>query len=151
MLRILYQLFTAFLGTLGFSLIFHVGRKHTIWASVGGVIAWGVFLLCNEALGISVLPSTILSAASGQVYAEFMARLCKAPTTVFSIPAVVPLIPGSSLYYTMYAAVFRDWPGVKMYGMKTLEGTLGISVGLCLVSATLFVITKLARQRAMKK
>lgn len=150
-MRIIYQLFTAFLGTLGFSLIFHVGRKHTILASIGGTIAWGVFLLCNEALGVNVLLSTILSAASGQVYAEFMARLCKSPTTVFSIPAVVPLIPGSSLYYTMYAAVFRDWAGVKNFGMKTLEGTLGISIGLCLVSATLYVLTNLARNRAMKK
>lgn len=149
--RIIIQLLAAFFGTLGFSLIFHVGKAHTLWASFGGMLAWGVYLLCNEAFGINALLSTIISSASGQIFAEFMARICKAPTTVFSIPAVVPLIPGSSLYYTMYAAVFQDWAGVRFYGMKTLEGTLGISVGLCLVSATLYVITNIARQKAMRK
>ncbi len=145
------QLLSAFFGSLGFSLIFHVGRKHTLLAAVGGMLVWGVFLLCNMYFGMNVFLSTVISSAFGQVFSEFMARIFKTPTTVFYIPSVVPLIPGGSLYNTMYAAVFQNWSGVRHYGMMTLEGTLGISIGLCLISATLYVITKLARQKAMKK
>ena len=54
----LIQIFTGFLGSLGFSILFNIrGRK--LWvASLGGLISWTIFLLLEpvfqgEASGIS--------------------------------------------------------------------------------------------------
>ena len=150
MKEILFQLFTAFVGSLGFSLIFNVSKKHLLPASLGGLLSWGIYLLGVDSFGMSLMMATIVSAACSEVYAEILARVYKCPTTVFYIPAVVPLIPGGSLYNTMYAAVFRDWVGFRNYGFQTLQVTLGIAVGISFISGILYVAANHAMRKAQK-
>lgn len=145
--KIWVPLISSFVGSFGFGLIFNVERKHLVYVAFGGFLTWGMFLLCSDLFSLGVLLSTIFAAVSCQVYAEILARLFKAPTTVFFIPGIVPLIPGGSLYNTMYAAVFQNWAQVREYGMQTLLGTLGIAIGLSAVSGILFVIMGLKKQR----
>jgi len=146
---ILFQLVTAFFGSLGFSLIFNVGKRYLLPASVGGLLSWIVYLLCVNLLALDLMTGTIISAACCQIYAEIFARIMKCPTTVFYIPAVVPLIPGGSLYHTMYAAVYRNWDQFQSYGLQTLQVTLGIAVGISFVSGILYILTNTAKHRAM--
>lgn len=145
--RIIFQLIAAVVGTVGFSLIFNVGKKFLAAAAAGGFITWGSFLVCQEIFVLDVLLCAVLAAAIGQIYAEFMARIFKSPTTVFFIPAAVPLIPGGSLYNTMSAAVNRDWGLLRYRSMQTLMGTLGIAIGLSLVSAVLYVVNNYKKHK----
>lgn len=145
------QLITGFLGTLGFALIFNVGRKHIIQASLCGFFGCGIYLLCVEVLKIDVLFSNVIASAFCALYSELFARILKTPTTVLFIPGIIPLIPGGALYNTMYAAVFEDWALVKQHGMVTLQTALGVAVGYSLVSAILYVLMNLARRKAIKK
>ena len=45
----LIQLVTAFTGSLGFALLFHVRKEKLLLASLGGLLAWGVYLLMGLA------------------------------------------------------------------------------------------------------
>ena len=144
------QLITAFVGAFGFALIFNVKRELLITTAVAGFLGWGLYLLCSEVFGIGVLMSNVLASAFCQIYAEVTARICKTPTTVIYVPAVIPLLPGASLYNTMYSAVHSDWGQFKVYGSATLQTTLGIAIGLSFVSAILYIVTKIARKRATK-
>ena len=144
------QMIAGMLGSLGFSLLFNLGKKHLIPAALGGFIAWGVYLLCMSVSWMGVLLSTIAASLVSQIYSEVLARIYKAPTTVFAIPAVVPLIPGGSLYNTMYAAVMKDWTQFRYYGVQTLWGTLGIAIGLSFVSGILYIAVNHARNKASK-
>lgn len=144
------QLITAFFGALGFALIFNVNKKLLLAAAIAGFMGWGIYLLCSDVFRIGVLVSNILASAFCQIYAEVSARICKIPTTVIYVPAVIPLIPGGALYNTMYSAVHSDWNQFKAYGSATLQTTLGIAIGLSSVSAVLYIITKLARKKALK-
>ena len=143
---VMYQLFAALVGSLGFAMIFNVESRNLLPATLGGVLSWVVYLLCTELFELDAMVATIVSAACGEVYAEIMARVRKVPTTVFYIPAVVPLIPGGSLYNTMNAAVFQNWEACKSYGVQTLQATLGIAIGISFVSAVLYVVTKLSKR-----
>ncbi len=147
----LIQLVSAWVGSVGFALVFNVEKKCVIAASLGGLLIWGVFLLCDSLLSLGVFSSTVIAAASGQIYSEIMARIYKSPTTVFFIPGVVPLIPGGSLYRTMYAAVFQNWEQCRYYGIQTLLGTLGIAVGLSFVSGVLYILANRAKQKATRR
>ena len=42
--EIVMQLVTAFLGSLGFALLFHVRREKLLLASLGGLLSWGYIL-----------------------------------------------------------------------------------------------------------
>lgn len=150
MKEMIFQLISGTVGSLGFSLIFNVGKKHLFPAALGGLLSWAIYLLCNRLFCMDMLISTILASACSQIYAEILARIFKSPTTVFFIPAVVPLIPGGTLYNTMYSAVFQDWTNFRSYGVNTLLTTLGISIGLSFVSAVLYILAKISYKKAMK-
>ena len=76
-----------------------------------------------------------------------MARVKKAPSTVFYIPALGPLIPGGSLFYTMSCAVGGQWDGVGSFGSSTLYCALGIAVGMSLILSVDFTLRKLLQMK----
>lgn len=106
------QLLYAILGSIGFALIFNVKAKRLVTAGVGGLTCWGVYLLTMY-FSKSMFLSAFLSAVTCGLLGEVFARIFKAPTTIFMITAVITLIPGSSLYYTMQYAVLNDWDMCK--------------------------------------
>ena len=94
------QLVTAFTGSLGFAMLFHVRRQKLLLASLGGLLAWSVYLLMGRFSDQDVVRYFVASVVL-TVYAELMARRVKCPATLFLVTAAVPLIPGGSLYHTM--------------------------------------------------
>ncbi len=148
MKEVVIQLFAAFLGCVGFALLFNLRGKRIFEASVGGTLGWGIYLVCTM-IGLGIFMSSLLAAAFCQIFSEIMARIRKMPRTVFCIPAVVPLIPGSLLYYTMVAAASGNMNEVGEYGIKTLKFALGIAAGISFVSAISIIVKKTATQ--MKK
>ena len=138
------QLICAFIGSLGFALLFNTGKRHLLPASLGGMLGWGVYLLCMY-FNMNIFAASIITAAFCQLYSEIFARKLAAPTTVFCIPAVVPLIPGSALYYTLYYGVSGDGILCADYAFQTLKFTFGIAVGISFVSAAVLIFKKLRR------
>lgn len=128
------QILMAFGGSLGFGLIFHIRAKLLFPAAIGGLMAWCVNLIFVSRLGNAALAS-FFAAAFAAFYAEILARLMKAPSTLFFVPAVVPLIPGASLYYTVSSIVAQNWPQFRQYGAETTEYALSIAAGMCLAWA----------------
>lgn len=131
--QMIIQLIAATLGTFAFSMVFHLRKEFLGWAALGGFISWAVYLLMLNKAGQNLFISCLFSAICVAFYGEFMARKLKGPTTVFVIPGVLPLIPGSSLYYTMYYAVSTDWAMAKYYGFMMVQYMLAISIGISLV------------------
>ena len=134
MQTILLQLLTAFLGSLGFALLFGLHRQSLLPASLGGLLAWGVYLL-TEALLHSAFLAALIASVLSLLYAELMARLQKKPATLFVVPAIIPLVPGSSLYYAMSSAVRGEMGQARAYGSQTLLTALAIAAGISLVIA----------------
>ena len=131
-MKILLQLMMAFMGSMGFAVLFNIRKERILPASLGGLIEWGIYLLSAKYVAGVFVPGLIASAFSA-IYAEVLARCFKAPATVFFIPAIIPLIPGSSLYYTMSYAVQEEWGLAMEYGLATAQCALSIGVGISLV------------------
>ena len=141
--RIVLQLITAFTGSMGYALLFRLRAGLIPAASVGGMASWGVYLLsCHFLEGIFV-PS-FLASAFAALYAEILARLKKAPATIFYAPTVIPLIPGSSLFYTMQSAVQADWVSFEANGALTAQYALAIAAGMSFIWALCHIQRKLA-------
>ena len=84
----------------------------------------------------------LLAAAFALSYSEIMAKALKTPATLFVVPAIIPLVPGGSLYYTMSYAVQRDMANARVYGTRTLESALAIAAGISFVLAVRELRTK---------
>lgn len=70
-----------------------------------------------------------------------LARICKAPATIFIIIGCFPLVPGSGIYYTMLYAV----QGLNNMFIESFLETLGISFSIAfaiLISSTLIQVYK---------
>lgn len=144
------HLVTAGFGALGFSLIFNVRRELLPAAAFGGLLDWGIYMMAEWFFGNGVFLPSVVAAAFASIYAEAMARVEKSPATVFYIPALIPLIPGGSLYYTMSYAVLGQWDQVQSYGASTAYCALGIAVGMSLVLSVEFTFRKLTARNHEK-
>ena len=141
MIEIVSQLLSAFVGALGFALIFGMRKRYLFAASLGALLGWGVYLLTDSLLDSYFLPP-LFAAAFSVTYAELMARALKTPATLFVIPAIIPLVPGGSLFYTMSYAVHRDIENARLFGVRTAESALAIAAGISIVLAIRELRTK---------
>lgn len=142
----LLRLVAAVLGSLGFSLIFNVRGRQLIFTTLGGLIAWGSYLLL-EPTGLDVVPRYLIASILITIYAEVSARLRKTPATVFLVSAVIPLVPGSSLYATMVCAVHLDGANFIQQGLHTLLLAGAIASGIILVSTVMHAVHAFQRMR----
>ena len=87
-------------GTLGFGLMFDMHGRGVPLALLGSVISWLVCSLLMRA-GLHEPSCYLVASAASSFYAEILARVRKFPATSYLLCALVPLIPGAGIYYTM--------------------------------------------------
>lgn len=138
------QLLMALAGAFGFALIFQLKRRFLLTASLGGLLNWGVYLLTFHLSG-EIFISCFIAATAAALYCELTAYFMKAPVTLFLVPAVIPSIPGGSLYSTMRFAVKGDWQTAADFGLETLQYALAIAAGACLISILFGILKKIKR------
>lgn len=144
------QIITAFLGSLGFSVLFNIRRTKLLIAGLGGMLSWSVYLL----LGLCFDSDPIryfFAAIFVTVYAEIFARIKKTPTTSYLVPAFIPLIPGGALYNTMKFALHNDWQSFGDTAVYTIQLALALSAGIIVVASVMKMTHALYRFLFPKK
>jgi uncharacterized membrane protein YjjB (DUF3815 family) len=128
------QIIAGFVGSLGFGILFNIRGKRLIFAAVGGLISWGLFVVFNKAFSNEAI-CYFLVAAIVSLYAEISARFLKTPTTTFITTSLIPLIPGSSLYYTMNSAFIGGFETFVQKAIVTLQLAAALALGVILSAA----------------
>ncbi len=127
------QLAVAFFGSIGFALMLKIKGKQVFYAGIGALITWAIYLFAFTETGRN-FESNLLASIFVAIYAEIMARVNKAPATIFLTAAAVPLIPGGRLYYTMYGLVSEDQQMFVENGTAAIVTALAISLGFVAVA-----------------
>ncbi len=140
-------LVTGVVGTVGFSLIFSTRLRHIPYAALGGFISCLVYLLALKWGGLDAFWSNMLGAAAGAVYSHICATVRKAPRNIFLIACMIPLVPGSGLYYTMDYLISHDTATAMQYLSLTLQTAIGISAGFVFVTAFQHALDHLRHRR----
>lgn len=143
------QLVMAAIGAVAYGLVFHMERRYLPSAAVGGLLCWLVYLGSQRYFTGAFLPSLAASLVVA-LYAEILARVCKAPSTPFFAVSEMPLIPGGSLYYCMMNALAGDSQQAAIYGMRTFATAVGIAGGMSIVWALCDLSRKLAQKRGRR-
>ena len=144
------QILMGCLGTLGFNILFHLRGKKLVLATLGGTLSWAVFLALEPLLPGEAV-RYLLAAAAVTVYGEALARVEKTPTTTFLVPSIIPLIPGSALYYTMNYALNKQWSSFAQQAFYTLQLALSLAVGIIAVTTAVRLITALSTKTREKQ
>ncbi|WP_295867218.1 threonine/serine exporter family protein [uncultured Oscillibacter sp.] len=128
------QVIFACISAGAFAALFHISPRHLPLSALGGLLSWAAYLLLGKVvpdLFYRILLVSILTAA----YAEIVARVRKAPATLFLLPALIPLVPGSYVYYMMLSLVMSHPQDAREYLLLTTKWAIGLAAGISLVAA----------------
>lgn len=144
-MSLILQIFSAFLGSLGFSIIFNIQGARLWLAASGGMLSWVMYLLLGEIL-YNPVSQTFVAAILVTFYAEICARLMRTPTTTFLTASIIPLVPGSSLYYTMSYGVNGMLDRFISSGVHTLSLAVALAGGIVVASSLYKIVIVLFQQ-----
>lgn len=129
----LKQFIFAFIATIGFAGYFNVKMKSALIATaLSGGIAFGVLNIFTF-YGHNVLGTFVAALLVGTV-GEVLSVKLKTPSTVFITPAIIPLVPGAGMYYTMLHFVNEDFPQMIDSGSQTIFLAGSIAMGILIAS-----------------
>ncbi|GKU23860.1 threonine/serine exporter family protein [Clostridium folliculivorans] len=138
----------AFIATFGFGIIFNIKGKNLIFSSIGGMISWIIYKLALQKTG-SDIAGLFISSIVFSAYSEACARILKTPVTTIVICALIPLVPGGGMYYTMYEAIRGDMNKSFQTLATTLASAGTLALGVIFVSTITRLISS-ARHRYME-
>lgn len=96
----LLQCLCIVISSIAFSVEFNLRGKKLLLATLGGLLAWTVYLL-SAGIYENDIPQYFLGAVAISIYSEILARIQKAPATVYLVISIIPLVPGGDVYRTM--------------------------------------------------
>ena len=149
LVRIMLGVLSSAGGTLGFALIFKISKKHLAIAAFGGIFTYLTYELVTF-FGANLLVTAFGSALFMALFSETCARIFRAPAIVFLFPCLIPIVPGSSLYYTMFNLIAQDQAACLLHLQSLGSTILGIAMGLSIATVTfgitIQIINKLKKQ-----
>ena len=119
----------AFVGTIGFSIIFNVPRRELLFCGIGGALGWLLFTTLEDSPFIGVL----LGAMVVTCVSRILSVRRKMPATLYIIPGIIPLVPGVGIYFTMFFIVTGEHYEALLRGVQTLGMAGVIALGLLIV------------------
>lgn len=131
-------------ATFGFCILFHVPFRCMFPAAALGGMGWFVYQLLME-LGLGITASAFLASCLVALLADICSRLIKEAATVFVIPGILPLVPGSGIYYTMFHFIRGNMDKAGAWGARTLMIAGAIALGLLVIASLIRIVVNTKR------
>lgn len=132
-LKLLQTLIASFFATIGFAVAFRTKMRHLLPAGIAGVVVYFVYYIF-EFIGAPLFIAALASTTVGAIYSEVYARFFHTPTIIILSSAVITIVPGGSLYYTVQHILTEETSEAFIHLGNTLGVGLGIACGIVLVS-----------------
>lgn len=124
----------SFMGSLCFGVLFNVKGLNLLVAGIGGGLGWFSYEVFNAIGATGSTYALFIATIIISIYSEIMARVLKQPVTIFVVSAMIPLVPGSGMYYTTFEAVSGNLEASVSFGLKTLYDAGSIAIAIIFVS-----------------
>ncbi|HNX00092.1 MAG TPA: threonine/serine exporter family protein [Candidatus Cloacimonadota bacterium] len=136
---LLSKILFATIGTMGFAVGSNIRGWKLLFTSLGGAIGWGSYLLVLQQTH-ALLLSIFIGALLVSLYSEILGRIFRVPITVFVVCGIIPLVPGSVIYYAMSQYVQGNFMKAMRLMMQALliAGTISISIAVVSTFANIF-------------
>ena len=127
------KLAAIFLAELGLGIIFNIHSRKLLAAAATGTLGILIYELtlnrCGEIAAMFFAACVICTSS------EMLARKMKTPVTTFLICALIPLVPGGGMYYTMLEIIRGSTMSALQTGLHTLGCAGALALGVALTSA----------------
>lgn len=139
--QLVYEFAICAFATCFFAVLFDAPSRTIPFSAALAGAAWVVYRLTGQGLLSFFVASLLLAVAS-----EILARAHRMPATIFLFCALIPLVPGASLYRTMLYIVEGETVKGLIEGASTLlaMGCMAVAIGL---TAMLFKYVRFGGRR----
>ena len=129
----IFELISAAVGTVAFSLLFGVPRKFYLYCGGIGAAGWLMYKLMLEKCGLSIAVSVFLATLVIVLLSRYAAVIEKCPATVFLITGIFPVVPGAQIYWATYYLVTNQLFEAFESGFLALKIMISIVLGIVVV------------------
>lgn len=147
-MNILLLCLVTFIGCIAYSIHFNLRGRYLFVAAIGATLTYFAYYL-SDPLGPEPV-KVFLASLVASIFAEALARIMKVPATTFLIICIIPLVPGSNLYYSMELCINGEIMQFISSALETLGIAGAIALGILLVSSIFRFITVI-RQVAFRQ
>lgn len=139
LLTLLQDMALAAVPAVGFALVFNVPAGVLGYCAAGGALGHGLRLLLREA-GMPVEWATILAAAAVSLLGVVAAKRLRAHPKVFTVAAMIPMVPGVPFFTALLALVEINRKGMTpelldtaiTEGLRTAIIVAALAIGLAI-------------------
>lgn len=124
---------SCFFGAISFAILFNIRRDKIIYAGIVGIIGGVLYKSCMY-LGCGEYISNFIGAIGLSCGAEILARKLKTPVTIFTVCALIPLVPGGFLFRMMSQAMQGLTLEALSTGLEMLGIAIVLAIGILIVS-----------------
>ncbi|MGO2117804.1 MAG: threonine/serine exporter family protein [Fusobacterium sp.] len=131
--------------SLCFGVFLSVPKIDLIVGGIIGGISWALYVFLMEISGEIILPYFISTLTIG-ILGNLSSKITKRPIFLYMLPGIIPLVPGYSLYYTMFYIVTEDYSLALHKGIETLFIAFSISSGLIVSESLKKILNNLLKK-----
>ena len=102
-LGLLENMVLAAIPAVGFGLVFNVPRHALLYCALGGALGRGGRFLLMSTLDMPLAWVTLLAAATVSLIGVYVAQRMRAHPKVFTVAAMIPMIPGVPIFKALIA------------------------------------------------
>ena len=139
------------IATIGFALTINIPHRVISWSGICGMAGWMVYWFADRA-GLGRMLSNMLGAFTVGLLSVLLAHWQKCPALLFSVPGLVPLVPGAPAYMAVRSLLDGNLPQAQQEVQRVAIVTASIALGVLL--STMFqdaMVKHLRRIHAREK
>ena len=126
---------SSFITALGFSVLYNIPRRTIVPAGFTGGLGWTVYLFLTTYLSTQGFLATIIASFCIAFASQVFARRLRSPVIVFTLPGLIPLVPGGMAYNMMRAFVEGDTLLGFQFATNTFLTAGALALGLSINGA----------------
>lgn len=114
----------------GFALLFEIQPKLMPVCAICGAISWAVYLIADY-FGASGIWASFYATLAVDLFSHINSRALKTPVIIFLISGLLPLVPGISIYKSVYAIMYGEGgAGETLLGAILCVGAIALAIFL---------------------
>ena len=125
----------------------NISKKDIFWGAVVGGLGWFVYSVLIPNGGKAGTESYFWGAIAVALLSEVLAFLKKNPATVYLIPGLLPLVPGSGMFQTMRAAVTGNLHNALHLALTTLTTAGATALAVAIIASIARLLAMFAKKR----
>lgn len=143
------KLGTAYASAFGFGLMNHLPVRYLTAAPVVGMVSCGICVFLTQTTGNMVI-ANFVAGGFAVLCSNLLSLYFDTSSISIIVPAIMPLVPGSYLFYAMCCGLAGDINLFASNAQSMLVVALSLSAGMCAIWAVQAMARQVAASRSSK-